>query len=262
MGFQIGADLFRLVWPQKGNSALANDDPFRHHPALRPLITPREDSFFKDFRVEKPLAMLEASGLATDWLLSDVEREACRAGTLAGRNDQDLWVFGYGSLMWDPGMRFTEVRRADAPQLARRFILFDTQGGRGTRDAPGLMAALDDGNGCHGLVFRLAARDVDTETYSLWSRERIGPAYQPAFVEVLTEHGVVEALTFVADHSADQIHTDLTHDEQVRYCATGTGLLGSSRAYLENLAKHLEVLRIEDAEIDRLLTDVRAWTSD
>jgi cation transport protein ChaC len=203
--------------------------------------------------------MMLERGRSTDWVLSEEVREACRFRALKGRRGTDLWVFGYGSLMWDPAIRFAEVRRAHAHGVARRFILFDTEGGRGTQEAPGLMAALDVGTGCDGLVFRIAAEDVEAETYSLWSRERIGSAYHPAFVQAATDHGTVEALTFVADHDARQIRPDLSHAEQVRYCATGEGMLGTSRAYLESLAEHLEVMGIEDAEVSRLLADVRRW---
>jgi hypothetical protein len=72
-------------------------------------------------------------------------------------HEGDLWVFGYGSLIWDPALEFAEVRRAFAPNHRRRFILEDIYGGRGTPNGPGLMAALDDGDGCNGLCFRIAA---------------------------------------------------------------------------------------------------------
>ncbi|WP_323769744.1 gamma-glutamylcyclotransferase [Antarctobacter sp.] len=233
-------------------------DPFHHHPNLRPLITPRAESFFADFHAEKVRAMLRERGLDEDWISPDAEREADRARVMAGRMDRDLWVFGYGSLMWDPAVRFAEVRRAWVPGVARRFILCDTKGARGTEDMPGLMAALDKGDGCHGLVFRLATEDLEAETYSLWARERIGQAYHAEFLRAETAFGEVEALAFMANHEADNIRPDLTHEQQVTMLAKGTGFLGSSLAYVENLAEHLDTLRIEDAEVMRLLTEARA----
>lgn len=202
--------------------------------------------------------MLRERGLDTDWISPDATREAERARVMAGRMDRDLWVFGYGSLMWDPAVRFAEVRRAWAPGVARRFILCDTNGGRGTRENPGLMAALDSGDGCHGLVFRLAAEDLEAETYSLWARERIGSAYHAEFLRAETADGEVEALAFTANHDAPQIQSDLTHDQQVGMIASGSGFLGTSLAYIENLAIHLDEMKIEDAEVMRLLADVRA----
>lgn len=240
---------------------MTQDDPFRHHPGLRPLITPRDASFFADFHIDKAIAIGKAHGRSTDWILPEPEIEADRAQALAGRMDRDLWVFGYGSLMWDPGFRFAEVRRGFAPGAERRLILCDTNGARGTADAPGLMAALDTGQGCHGLVFRIAAVDVPTESRSLWHRERLGPAYLPRFIPVETDHGTEEALAFLANHESDNIMGDLPHDTQVRMIATGAGFLGTSREYLENLAAHFKEMRIEDGHVTRLLTDVRDFAA-
>ncbi len=245
---------------------MSDIDPFRHHPALRAVITPRADSFFRDFRAQKVLDMLAEQGLPADWVHDDLHREADRQATLEGRMDDDLWVFGYGSLMWDPGFAFAEVRRALVNGAARRFILVDSNGGRGTPEAPGVMAALDrdpdDTAACEGLVFRIARPDLEVETVSLWHRERLGTAYESAFLPAQTAFGTVEALCFVADHSAENIHADLDHEAQVRLCATGEGRLGTSRAYLENLAAHFDTMGIEDAEVDRLLRDVRAYAPD
>ncbi|MGP6088108.1 gamma-glutamylcyclotransferase [Antarctobacter jejuensis] len=237
---------------------MSHDDPYRHHPNLRPLITPPEESRFMDFHPDKVRTMAREHGLPTDWIMEDAERDADRAATMQGRWDRDLWVFGYGSLMWDPGIRFSEVRRAHAPATARRFILCDVNGARGTHDAPGLMAALDEGDGCHGLVFRIPVARLESETFSLWSRERIAHAYLCTFIEVHTEDGPVEALAFMANHERDSIRGDLTHEEQVHLIATGQGIIGSSAAYLESLAEHLAEFDIRDAEVMRLLDDVRA----
>lgn len=238
---------------------MSDEDPFRHHPNLRPLITPPEESRFKDFRVERAREMVASLGCPTNWMQDGATREACRKRTLAGRMDRDLWVFGYGSLIWDPGVHFAEVRRAYVPGIARRFILVDVNGARGTQDNPGVMAALDKGDGCQGVVFRVPAAVLEPETYSLWARERIGPAYTPAFVTAQTAQGAVQALTFLADHAAENIHPELSHEDQVRLMASGQGVLGSSLAYLENLAAHFDALGIEDAEVSRLLRDTRAY---
>ena len=161
-------------------------DPFSHHPELRDKISDPLKSFFRTFTTDELATRLKASGLPVDWWHSDSEREASRAQTLAGRRDADLWIFAYGSLMWDPAFRFEEVRRARVPDYARHFILKDIYGFRGTFDAPGLMAALVKGPGCDGLVFRISRENIDEETEVLWRREKIGPAYTPVFVEAVT----------------------------------------------------------------------------
>ncbi|WP_299348479.1 gamma-glutamylcyclotransferase [uncultured Shimia sp.] len=234
-------------------------DPFRHHPSLRSLITPPEESELRDFDPASIEEIVLANGASKTWKLSDEAREADRVQALKGREEQDIWVFAYGSLIWNPAFRFAEVRRAFAPEVERKFILRDIYGGRGTRDVPGVMAALEHGHGCHGLVFRIRAEEQVEETRILWRRERVGDAYIPSFLRAGTDHGPVEALAFMANHDAELIAPDLSHDDQVRFCATGQGWLGSSFDYVANLATHFEELRIEDQGVTRLLADARAW---
>ncbi len=237
---------------------MPNADPFAHHPELRALIREPELSFFRTFSVETILPELESRGLPVDWWYSDAEREALREAALAGRGESPLWVFAYGSLMWDPAFRFTDLRRAFAPHHARRFILRDSYGGRGTPEAPGLMAALDDGAGCEGLAFLIPAEAVETETEILWRREQIGPAYHARFIELELSDSRINALAFVADHSCEDVMPDLSHAEQVRILATGAGFMGTSHDYLANVARHFAALGIDDPEVTRLLRDTEA----
>jgi glutathione-specific gamma-glutamylcyclotransferase len=161
--------------------------------------------------------------------------------------------------MWDPALHFAEVRRAFVPGLARRFILKDDKGGRGTAEAPGLMAALDTGTGCEGLAFRIAAAEVDAETEILWRREMIGPGYLAAFVTAHIGGQPVTALTFVADHGADVIFPALSRADQVRFIATGAGFLGSSKGYLDNIVSHFALLGIVDQDCETLQHEVEAY---
>ena len=96
-------------------------------------------------------------------------------------------------------------------------ILKDLYGARGTFESPGLMAALDKGLGCEGLLFRIACDNIEEETEILWRREQVGPAYKSAFVEALVPNRRITALTFVADHDAEMIDANLTREEQIHY---------------------------------------------
>jgi glutathione-specific gamma-glutamylcyclotransferase len=234
-------------------------DPFSRHPELRDKISDPLKSFFRTFTTEKLAAEMKARGMFVEWWHSDSEREASRAHTLAGHWDADLWVFAYGSLMWDPAFRFEEVRRARVPDYARRFILKDVYGGRGTFEAPGLMAALDKGPGCDGLAFRISRENIDAETEVLWRREKVGPAYTPVFVETVASDDRMTALAFVADHEADLIDASLTRAQQIEFCATGTGFMGSSFDYLRNISSHFAALGIQDGEVSTLLRETEAY---
>jgi cation transport protein ChaC len=232
-------------------------DPFAHHPELRDLVADPETSFFRGFTVERLLADQPELARWLPDLHTDAVREAIRAEALAG-HEGDLWIFAYGSLMWDPALRFVDLRRARAEAHARQFILVD-DAARGSEGAPGLMAGLDAGDGCEGLALRIAADAVDTETEILFRREVIAPGYVPAFVPVRIGDETLPALTFLVDHACDVIQPELTHAQQVRYIATGQGFLGTSRDYLANIVTHFEALGIHDAHCTTLLRDVEAY---
>ena len=233
-------------------------DPFAHHPELREKIADPAGSFFRKLTVDMLLQQFPQLTRLREWVHDDDFREANRAQALADHSG-DLWVFGYGSLMWDPALFFSEVRRAHVDGFARRLILIDDKGGRGTQEAPGLMAALDHGGECHGLAFRIPAPDVDTETEVLWRREVIGPGYIPQFVTARIGDETVPALTFLADHAVPEIRDDLSRADQIRFLAHGSGVLGTSREYLANIVDHFETLEIRDDDCAALLHEVDTY---
>lgn len=233
-------------------------DPFRHVPALRDRIRPPAQSYFRTISPERVRATLREKGLPDVFpFYPEDTREALRAEALSGHTG-DLWIFAYGSLIWDPALEFCDLRRAHAPGHQRRFILVDVYGGRGTAEAPGLMAALDTGSGCDGVAFRIAAQIVDRETEILFRREMIGPGYLARFVPVLIDGEPARALTFLADHADPLMRPDITRDEQVRYAATGTGFLGTSFDYLADTVSHLAEVGIDDPDARDLLDATRA----
>lgn len=235
-------------------------DPFAHHPELRDRITPTHASFFRDFTLDKLVDHHPEMAHMRGWAHSDATREALRADALAD-HEGDLWIFAYGSLMWDPALVFQEVRRVHAPGVARRFILCDDKGARGSKQAPGLMAALDHGTGCDGLAYRIAADDVHAETRNLFRRELIGPAYIPAHIPVLAGDAQMTALTFLADPTCPDILGAISRADQIRMIATGAGVLGSSLDYLRNVTTQLAELGIDDPACTDLLHAVEAYTA-
>lgn len=231
---------------------LLSPDAFIHVPMLSGKIVDPEKSTFRI-----TLASFEnwdrgaaAAGYPSDWRRSHEDREATRSAALAGRLNSDLWVFAYGSLMWDPAIRIVEIRKATLQGLHRRFCL-KIEIGRGSRSAPALMAALDVGGECHGLAFRIPASEVDRETEILWMREMIGHAYTPLFQTVHTPQGSVEALTFTMDRSSPSF-ADLGAAEAAAVIAAGRGLLGTNLEYFDNLAEHVALLGIEDEVFEEI----------
>jgi len=229
----------------------SDNDPFRHLPELRDKIADPMTSDYRNFDIAALDEKMREMGGPADWRLSDAFREASRRDTLQGRRDSDLWVFGYGSLIWEPAFRFSEVRTAVLRGYHRSFCL-RTQLGRGTPEMPGLMAGLDTGGTCTGLVFRIDRDLIDDETTLIWRREMLLHAYVPTFVPVETPQGGVEALAFVVDHTAESYEPGLSEDETALRLAGAVGFLGSNLAYVENLVEHLEALGIVDAPLVRL----------
>ena len=197
---------------------MTQPDPYRHHPELKGQIKPAAESVFRTLDLDAIDARSIAQGRDPNWRTPCEDREAGRRAWLNGRMDQELWVYGYGSLMWDPALVFSEVRRARVQGFGRSFCLWD-EGGRGTVEQPGLMLALDTGEGCEGLVFRVAAADVDAESFILFRREMIADAYKPAWLTLQTAQGPVEALGFVANHGHDRIRPGIPLDQQARMLA-------------------------------------------
>ena len=231
-------------------------EAFLHVPALAGKIVEPEKSFFR--LSQQRLTELDRSareaGYPEGWRLTDDERELTRAAVLNGRSG-DLWIFAYGSLMWDPAIHIVEIRIGTLQGYHRRFCL-KSHIGRGSRDAPALMAGLDDDGTCEGLVFRVPAASVERETEILWMREMIAGTYVPTLMPIETPQGAVEALAFVMNRNSSR-YVRLDLEETARIIATGRGLRGTCLEYLENLAERLDLLGLHDPEIHELHARVR-----
>jgi len=217
------------------------------------MIEDPETSFFRSFMPADVDERMRELGRPADWRYTDETREAMRHAALEGRLGRDLWVFAYGSLMWDPALLFDEVRRATVIGHRRGMVLYDDFGARGSPEAPGVMAGLVEGGTCDGVAFRIPAEIVDRETEILWRREMIAHCYIPAFLPARTAEGEIEVLGFVADPTAEMIRLDLTREQVVRCVATGEGVRGTSFDYLRNMLDHFAALRIEDPELSDLM---------
>ncbi len=231
-------------------------EAFTHVPALAGKIVEPEKSFYRltRDRLKEFDRVAQQNGYPANWRLTDEQREATRAAVLAGRG-ADLWVFAYGSLMWDPGIHIVEIRTATLHGFHRSFCL-KSRIGRGSAENPALMAALDRGGTCNGLALRIPAEHVDRETELLWMREMVTGSYVPMLVPIETPQGNVEALTFEINRQSDR-YVQLDIDETARFMATGRGFRGTSLEYLENVAERLDLLGLSDPAINDLHLRVR-----
>ena len=174
---------------------------------------------------------------------------------------RELWVFGYGSLIWNPGFPVVEQRIARLQGWHRSFCMSSIHH-RGTVEAPGLVLALDAAEGAHcdGLAFRVEPADADATVTYLRERELISSAYLETRQRVGFRDGTVQGdvLTFVIDPKHEQYRGHLSLETQARIIAHAVGGRGSNDEYLINTAAHLTELGLADDDLDWLVGRVRA----
>lgn len=169
------------------------------------------------------------------------------------------WVFGYGSLIWDPGFSPVESARAWLTGYARSFCLRSVQH-RGTAALPGLVLGLDEQPGCEcgGLALRIADADHDEVLAYLRARELVTDAYKEAILPLRLEDGRrVEALAYVMRRDHIQYAGGLELGEQARIIAQACGGRGPNADYLFNTAAHLAQIGLPDPTMDLLTAKVR-----
>ncbi|MSP49912.1 MAG: gamma-glutamylcyclotransferase [Alphaproteobacteria bacterium] len=189
-------------------------------------------------------------------VLSDEELAKSRHDMLARAPSPEVWVFGYGSLIWNPAFHFVERRVGTIHGHHRRFCLWTTLG-RGSPDCPGLMLGLDRGGSCRGVVLRIAPDQVEAETDVLWRREMVSNAYVPTWVRAATEKGDVWAIAFTINRGHDRYAEKMSEEQAADIIARAVGRVGPCRDYLLNTVDHLDRLGIHDRSMKRLADKVR-----
>ena len=178
---------------------------------------------------------------------SDDCRRAHLEETIARAPDPDaIWVFGYGSLIWDP--RFVPLETRDATLEAhRRSFCFWTTMGRGTPEQPGLGLAIVPGGGpVQGLAYRLDPASIDDVLEALWLREMRAGVYHAEWKRMETPDGDVHAIVYVANDDHPNYVGDIALEDQARIMAKAKGENGRSYEYLGNLVKEFRRLDITD----------------
>lgn len=166
---------------------------------------------------------------------------------------EPLWLFGYGSLIWKPEIDHVEERVAVARGWHRSFCMNMTRW-RGTKDAPGLMMALDRGGQCKGVAFRLSDGDRRQKLDKLLRREvTLKPtSYHPRLLDLTSAAGPFRALAFVINRKGTTYAGPIEEKVVVERLATSCGHWGSGADYLYNTVKNLEQRGIHDRHLWRL----------
>ncbi|MEM7236765.1 MAG: gamma-glutamylcyclotransferase [Pseudomonadota bacterium] len=179
--------------------------------------------------------------------------------------DKDIWVFGYGSLMWKTGFDYRERRIARLDGYCRAFRLWSVRY-RGTVEEPGLVVGLDwrPGQSCTGVAFRVAAEDACGVRDYLSERELVTLSYFEICTPVTLmcdgqgQGEMVDAICYVLDRSHDQYARGITLESQAERILNAVGPMGPNLEYFENTVAHLDAMGIVDPDLSALARIVQS----
>lgn len=167
-----------------------------------------------------------------------------------------MWVFGYGSLMWNPGFAYETADQA-LLQGYHRCLCVYSHLYRGTPERPGLVAGLLAGGSCWGRAFKIAEQDREAVTQYLDDREMVYGVYEPRWASVLIGGEQTRAYTYVANHAHPQFAGKLSAAAAAKLIHAGAGVSGSGIDYLKNTVDQMAALGIEDRRLTEVLKAVQ-----
>ncbi len=167
-------------------------------------------------------------------------------------HDGPLWVFGYGSLMWDPGFHHDGRHAATVHGLHRRLCVSSIRY-RGTPERPGLVLGLDYGGSCRGYVYQVPHRDKHEVAAYLEDREMVNGVYRPVFVRArLADGRRLAALTFRVRRDHPQYAPPMCPRTLAERIVASSGLNGPNRDYVLNTLRELESMGCRDENLGRI----------
>ena len=168
----------------------------------------------------------------------------------------DIWIFGYGSLIFNPVVDYVEQSRAQIFGNHRRFCLW-TRLGRGSPECPGLVLALDRGGSCTGVGFQLNPKNAIDELDLLWRREMITMAYRARWLTLHTPRGRKRAIGFVARTDRPNYAARMPIEDEAGVIAAASGFIGPCREYLFDTVEALRQNDISDPHLENLTRHVK-----
>jgi cation transport protein ChaC len=172
----------------------------------------------------------------------------------------DLWIFGYGSLIWRTDFTYLESRIGRIHGYHRSLCLW-SRVNRGTPEQPGLVFSLGLGGSCAGRAYRVAGESVSDIMPALWAREMPSAAYIPRWLQCRTPQGTVPALVFTMDRSDDSYAPGLSLEQTLSVVRQGQGRYGPCLDYVLQTADALDAAGIVDPRLRTLARALRLPTS-
>ena len=191
-------------------------------------------------------------------VLSDADQEASLQELLEQHpSGADVWLFGYGSLVWNPIVHFDERRVARLHGFHRSFCLW-SHVNRGSLQKPGLVLGLDSGGSCRGVAFRIAGHHAEDELRLLWRREMVLGAYCPRWAKIDTGEGMLLAIAFFVNRGHPNYAGKLPLETVIKALVSTRGQLGTPAEYLMETVRGLIEHGVRDAYLLELRKRVLA----
>ena len=176
--------------------------------------------------------------------------------------NEEVWVFGYGSLIWNPQLNYIDKKVISLQGLQRSFCL-QSSIGYGTRETPGLMLIVEENENavCSGVAFKIAKENLWQELYHYWQREIRIDAYAPIMTSHVLNGERIKIITVVINKANSHYVPDLNLQEQAKLIAISKGAIEKNITYLNNLLVHLQEYGIEDDYLSKLQQAVKIVTN-
>ena len=184
--------------------------------------------------------------------LSKGDLEKSLKSILSGQpssSSDSIWLFAYGSLIWNPEFEFREKRRAFLHGWSRRLCCWSREY-RGTQDEPGLAFGLTEGGGCDGVAYRLSREQATAYLPSLWRREMRLGSYLPLWVNCVAAGETISAVAFIMNRKSVNFIDGLSLEEQATIVRSAVGKNGRCSEYFTSTIDLLKSIEITDAELN------------
>ena len=163
-----------------------------------------------------------------------------------------IWIFGYGSLMWNPDVRYSKIDTGMLLGYHRRLCLLSTVY-RGAPEQPGVVMGLAPGGTCHGRVFFIPRKNFSPDLLLLWDREMLAGTYLPKWVKIQKASESVDALTFIADPTHEDYLPPGDLKEIAIMVSRARGQRGTNLDYLRNTVETLHQLELRGSGLETIL---------
>ena len=172
---------------------------------------------------------------------------------IAHQLDDSIWIFGYGSLIWNPQLDYSRKMIIDLPRLQRKFCIYLSIA-YGTKENPGLMLSIEGKKQamCTGIADKIEREKVRQELFRYWQREMRFGNYIPVVFSYQQHNEIMRIITVIANKDSPYYVNNLNIWQQAQTIASGKGIFGNNRDYLNNLVQNLRKYNIKDSYLSKL----------